>query len=99
MTKDPAILERVDELVKEAKITLSAIRSLSSSEIQDPLTDPETLSRAVTVGILDAPQLKNNPYALGTILTGFDARGACVTVDAGTRLPIPEEERLARLGI
>ena len=99
MTKDPAILERVDELVKEAKITLSAIRSLASSEIQDPLTDPETLSRAVTVGILDAPQLKNNPYALGTILTGFDARGACVTVDAGTRLPIPEEERLARLGI
>lgn len=99
MTKDPAVQKRVEELVSEAKITLSAIRSLASSEIQDPLSDPATLSRAVTVGILDAPQLKNNPYAQGTILTGFDERGACVTVDAGTGLPIPEEERLARLGI
>jgi len=97
MTTDRAIQTRVEELVSEAEHTLDAIRSLASSAVDDPLIDPETLSRAVTMGILDAPQLKSNPFARGNILTGFDERGACVATDPRTGQPVPEMKRLARL--
>jgi len=53
----------------------------------------------VTTGILDAPHLRNNPYARGQIVTRTDERGACVAVDPGSGRPLSEEERLARLSI
>lgn len=99
MTADPAIQRRVEELVSEAEDTLEAIRSLAPPGVEDVLIDPATLSRAVTTGILDAPQLLNNPYAAGRITTMFDERGACVPADPGTEQPIPEKERLAGLGL
>jgi hypothetical protein len=99
MTTDPAIQTRVEELISEAENTLEAIRSLASSGVEDPLIDPATLSRAVTIGILDAPHLQNNPYALGRIKTVINERGACVAVDPGIGQPIPEKERLTRLGL
>ena len=99
MTTDPAIQTRVDELVIEAKHTLEVIRSLASSTVEDPLIDPATLSRAVTMGILDAPQLQSNPIARGDIQTRFDERGACVTVDPVTGKLISEKERIAKLRI
>ncbi len=99
MTADPAIGTRVEELVSEAEVTLEAIRSLASPDVEDALIDPATLSRAVTMGILDAPQLQNNPYAAGRIMTVFDERRACVATDPETGQPIPEKERLAGLGL
>ena len=99
MTADPAIQRRVEELVSEAEDTLDAIRSLASPGVEDALIDPVTLSRAVTTGILDAPQLLNNPYAAGSITTVFNEQGACVAVDPGTGQPISEKERLAGLGL
>ena len=67
----------------------------------DPWTDPETLGRAVTEGVLDAPQLKNNPFARGALATRM-VGGACKAVDAGPAstgrgAPIGEEQRLAHL--
>ena len=73
-----------------------AIRALAGPEVPDPLTDPGTLARAVTTGILDAPHLRNNPYGRGRVITRLDDRGACVAVDAAGR-PLSEAERLARL--
>ena len=35
----------------------------------DPLIDPPTLARAVELGILDAPQLRNNRFARGEAIT------------------------------
>ena len=99
MTADPAIQRRVEELVSEAEETLDAIRSLASPGVEDALIDPATLSRAVTMGILDAPQLLNNPYAVGRITTVFNQMGACVAADPGTGQPISEKERLAGLGL
>ncbi|MCX7855183.1 MAG: cobalamin-dependent protein [Anaerolineae bacterium] len=99
MTADPAVQERKEELVREARITLEAIRALAGPDVPDPLTDPATLARAVTTGILDAPHLRNNPYARGRMITRIDERGACVAVDPATGRPISEEERLARLGV
>jgi hypothetical protein len=95
MTADPAVQARRTELVAEARVTLEAIRSLAAPGVADPLTDPATLARAVTSGILDAPHLRNNPFARGEIITRI-VDGACVAVDSDGR-PLPEAKRLRRL--
>lgn len=92
MTSDPAIQTRVEELVKEAEVTLQAIRDLAPASVEDPFTDPGTLTKAVQRGILDAPHLKNNPFARGTINTRIQ-NGACVAVDSQGN-PISESTRL-----
>jgi hypothetical protein len=94
MTVAPNIQERKKELIQEAQVTLQAIRSLASPEVDDPLVDPETLTKAVSQGIMDAPHLKNNPFARGELKTRV-IRGANLSVDlAGA--PVSEEERLAQ---
>jgi len=81
MTADPAVQARKDELVREAWEMLARIGALAEGGVADPLTDPATLARAVTSGILDAPHLKNNPFARGAVVTRIDKRGACVAVE------------------
>ncbi len=99
MTSDPAVDERRKELAREARITLEAIAALGARQTGDPFTDPTTLARAVTTGILDAPHLLNNPFARGQIVSRIDSRGACLAVDPVTVDPITEDERIARLDI
>jgi methylmalonyl-CoA mutase cobalamin-binding subunit len=96
LSADPKIQARKDELVKEAQITLNAICRLASAGIEDPLADPETLTKAVTSGIMDAPHLRNNPYGLGLVHTRIDGSGACIAVDRDGK-PVTEEERIASL--
>ncbi|NLG50561.1 MAG: methionine synthase [Chloroflexi bacterium] len=96
MTRDPAIAERREELVSEARVLIEAIRALAGEGVDDPLTDPATLTQAVTVGLLDAPHLGRNRFARGQIVTRIDARGACVAVDDRGR-PLTERERIALL--
>lgn len=96
MTADPAVQQRTQELVKEAHVTLEAIRALAGPDVVDPFADPVTLARAVTVGILDAPHLRNNPFARGQIITHIDKRGACVAMDSITGQTISEKERTRR---
>jgi methylmalonyl-CoA mutase cobalamin-binding subunit len=95
-TADPAIQRRVQELVSEARYTLEAIRALAGPGVDDPLADPATLTRAVTTGIMDAPQLQNNPYGRGKVMTRI-VGGACVAVDPASGRPLSERERLAAL--
>jgi methylmalonyl-CoA mutase cobalamin-binding subunit len=95
MTADPAVQRRKEQLVREAQLTLAAIRELGGLGVADPLTDPATLARAVTVGILDAPHLRNNPFALGQMQTRY-IDSACVAIDDAGR-PITESDRLALL--
>jgi methylmalonyl-CoA mutase cobalamin-binding subunit len=95
MTHDPAIQNRVEALVTEAQVTLAAIRDLAKKSVQDPFTDPGTLTKAVQTGILDAPHLKNNPFARGLIQTRIQ-NGACVAIDSGGN-PLSERERLNSL--
>jgi len=97
MSHDPAVQARREELVREAQVTLQAITALAGPNTADPLTDPVTLARAVAVGILDAPHLRNNPFALGQIVTRIDQRGACVAVDPTSGQVLTEKERIARL--
>jgi methylmalonyl-CoA mutase cobalamin-binding subunit len=97
MRADPAIQMRSEELVREAKITISAIKRLTPSSNVDPLINPTTLAKAVLSGILDAPQLQNNPFALGKVHTQIDWRGACVAIDPNTQKVLSEEERIQNL--
>jgi methylmalonyl-CoA mutase cobalamin-binding subunit len=93
MSADPRIQARADELVAEAKVTLRAIENISEGNGQDPFTDPANLAKAVSCGILDAPQLRNNPFGRGEIITRI-LDGACVAVKPdGNRLS--EGSRLA----
>lgn len=98
MELDPCVRQRTDELVAEARVALDAIRRLGATGVIDPFTDPITLARAVTSGILDAPHLRNNPFARGQVVTRIDRRGASVAVDTVSGRPLPEAERLAHLG-
>ncbi len=99
LTADPHVQARKDELVSEARLTLEAIRQLAPASHPDPWADAAILTRAVTTGILDAPQLRNNAFARGTIRTAIDERGACVTVDAVSGKPLREAQRLSALAL
>ena len=95
MTQDPNIQTRVETLIHEAMITINAIRSLAPASVADPLIHPDTLSNAVSIGILDAPHLKNNPFARGMIQTRI-INGACEATDS-TGKPLSESVRLKLL--
>jgi hypothetical protein len=93
LTVDPVVQARKAELVEQARVTLEAIRAIAPASVPDPWTDPATLARSVSLGIMDAPQLGNNEYACGQILARIDERGACVVVNVAGE-PVSEQERL-----
>jgi len=99
LTADPRVQARREELVREAQMLLEGIRSLADHGDRDPLTDPVTLACAVRSGLLDAPHLRNNPYARGEIVVRIDDRGACVAVEQQGDRALTEVDRLAALGI
>lgn len=96
LTSTENIQERVRELVAEAGVLIEAVRQLGNRVSADPLADPAVLTRAVSEGFLDAPQLMNNPYARGQASTIIDHRGACVAVDKNTAKPGSEGDRVTR---
>ena len=95
MTADPAIQTQVNHLVSEAEVTLQAIRQLGANSKHDPWSDPEILAKSVRLGILDAPQLRNNPFALGQMKTRM-INGSCVATTSED-LPLSEAARLENL--
>jgi methylmalonyl-CoA mutase cobalamin-binding subunit len=78
MTFDPLVQDRKEQLINEVNEIIDTIIALASEDVPDPLADAETLTKVVTYGILDAPQLINNPFAQGKIRSHIDNRGACV---------------------
>jgi hypothetical protein len=94
MTGDAAVRRRKAELLEDAGVLLDAIAGLAPAG-RDPFTDPDTLARAVEVGLLDAPHLRGNAAARGAVVTRMEG-GACLAVDPATGRPIPERERVAR---
>jgi len=93
MLADPKIQSRAAELASEAQLTLQAIRNIANAENQDALVDPAVLAKSVLMGILDAPQLRSNPYGRGEISTRI-VNGACLAVKPDGS-PLCEAERLA----
>ena len=94
MTSDPEIQQRKEEIISEVHDVLKYIKNLSDDAI-DPFTDRRALTKAVRLGILDAPQLKNNPIARGITLTRV-INGTCVSVDENGR-KISEGKRISKL--
>ncbi len=92
MAADPLVRARATHLEAEAQVTLHAISNIASPAGQDPLTDPGTLAKAVKLGILDAPQLRNNPFALGQVKTRV-LNGSCETIDLAGKV-LDEAARL-----
>jgi hypothetical protein len=92
MTADPRVRNRAEQLVQETLLLLDAIRGVAAPNIADPLTDPATLARAVAIGLLDAPQLRNNRFAPGRVITRV-IDGACLAVDSQGQ-PIDERTRI-----
>lgn len=95
MTKDAAVQRRKEQLIEEANIIIDAIKSIGPDD-KDPLTDPETLTKAVKLGILDAPQLKGNPACSGALNTRVIS-GALYAYDNNKKEIIPEQERIRRI--
>jgi methylmalonyl-CoA mutase cobalamin-binding subunit len=93
MTCDPVIQRRVEDLISEATVTLQAIHNTAADTVQDPFTDAETLCQVIEKGILDAPQLQNNPYGRGQIISRI-VNGACTAVDQSGHV-LRETDRLA----
>jgi hypothetical protein len=95
MITNPTIQTRVDYLVSEAGVTLQAIQHFVGGNSSDAWINPEILAKSVRLGILDAPQLRNNPFALGQIKTRM-LNGACIATDPAG-FPLNEAERLENL--
>jgi hypothetical protein len=94
-TVAPAVQRRRDELVSEAMVVIDAIKRLEAGVSDDPLFDPAVLAQVVEIGLLDAPQLINNPHALGQVRTR-NIGGAIVAVDERGK-PLSEKERVERI--
>ena len=93
---DKEVLNRKNELVREAKVLIAAIRLLGDESSKDPLLDSITYVRAVKKGVLDAPHLRNNPIAQGLLGTKM-IDGACLAIDPSSGTPIDEATRLRQL--
>jgi hypothetical protein len=94
MTADARVQWRKAELLRDAATLLDAVAELAPSG-RDPYTDPDTLARAVEIGLLDAPHLRGNAAACGKVVTRM-VGGACLAVDPDTGKPMPEAEHVAR---
>ncbi len=92
MTKDANVQRRKEELIEEAMIIIASIKFIGSKAI-DPLVDPETLTKAVEIGILDAPHLKGNKAAKGSLNTRVIS-GAMYAYDNKEKRIIGERERI-----
>jgi hypothetical protein len=90
------IIKRKEEILKDTKILLETIKSLSDNI--DPLTDVNTLYKAVKMGVLDAENLKGFNPAKGEIKTTIIG-GAIRCIDESSGEILSEKERIERLNI
>ncbi len=84
--------------MKEAKLLVAVVHSLSDEISEDPLVEPKTYVEAVRNGVLDASHLRNNPIAKGQLRTKM-VHGACLAIDPESNSPIDEMTRLKRLDL
>ncbi|MFH1074561.1 MAG: methionine synthase, partial [Candidatus Firestonebacteria bacterium] len=91
-SSDKKIISRKEELINEAKILINALKSSASKNVNDPLTDPETLANAIKSGLLDTPHFKGNPHLCGSIFTQLIS-GAWYAVEQSSGKILNEEQR------
>ncbi|MGM0367562.1 MAG: methionine synthase [Actinomycetota bacterium] len=93
MKLDQKVQERKKQLVGDARLILQKIKELDRDDsFEDPLAAPEIISKAIKLGILDAPHLQGVEAASGKIRTMF-VKGANFTIDGKGKV-LAEKERL-----
>jgi methylmalonyl-CoA mutase cobalamin-binding subunit len=90
---DQRIAERKEELISESNMILKAICEIASPGTEDPLSDVDTIAKAIRAGILDAPYLADNPVARGKLITK-QLDGAYYAFDPVSNRVVPERERI-----
>ncbi len=95
MSQDREVHQRKQELVEEASFLLDAIRKLYP-ESNDPYSDPEVLEDIIRRGIIDAPHLRGNKSAKGTLETRI-IDGKCLAYSSEFGRAVSERERLQDL--
>ncbi|MFX1286267.1 MAG: cobalamin-dependent protein [Promethearchaeota archaeon] len=83
-------------LISDCYLILQAIQKISGESVKDPFTHPLTLTKAVKLGIFDAPHLKGSDVARGEIHTAI-IDGRCLTVDPNSFSILSELDRLNRI--
>lgn len=92
MTQALEVQARKEHLIAETRVLLDAIREIAAPGVADPWADAATLAKSVTLGLMDAPQLRNNRFGRGQIRTRI-INGACEAVNDQGR-PISEKTRV-----
>lgn len=93
--KDSWVLERKNELLREANVVLDFIKK-EYSDYDDPLTNSEVLAECVKKGYIDAPHIVKNQKYCGNLATKFKD-GKCLAYDKESSRFINEAERLQHL--
>lgn len=96
-SQDARVQARKEELLREARILLDAIRTIGSTA-QDPFLDPAVLVKVIERGIFFAPHIlhrmtKDFPFQTTT------QAGCCRSANSEDAKPVSEEERLQRMGL
>jgi hypothetical protein len=95
LSNNERIIHRKDFLLKEANILLDSIKKIDPS-IREPLISPDVLSKAIKIGLLDAPLLKGLTCANGELITKI-INGCNCSVIPDTGEVIGEQERTEML--
>lgn len=95
MSRDKAVRERKQELLREARLLLDTIKKLYP-ESEDPWSDPAVLEDIIKRGIIDAPHLRGNPSAKGSLETRI-VDGKCMAYSRELDRVVTEKERLEEL--
>jgi len=93
--KDEKVLDRKEQLVKEAKVLLNFIDDRFSN-CEDPLANSEVLAQCIKNGYIDAVHIVKNDKFNGTLATKF-VDGKCVAYDKETGEILSENTRLKKL--
>ncbi len=89
------VYRRRRQLLQEAEQLLKAIADLREAD-EDPFCSPRVIAKAIRLGILDAPHLRGNAHALGSMRTRL-VNGAVYCIDPVTGQVLSEQERLEKL--
>lgn len=95
MSQDREVEQRKHELIKEAEFLLNTIQMLYT-ESKDPWSDPKVLEDIIRKGIIDAPHLRGNPSAKGTLETRI-VEGKCMAYSRKLDRVVTEKERIEEL--
>jgi hypothetical protein len=79
-------------LINEAKIIIEAIKKIGSGSA-DALCDPDVITKAIRIGILDTPHFKGNIIGKGNIRTKI-IDGGCYPVSKSNGKILSEKQRI-----